>query len=149
LFKLGGLTPAGSLTQACRTREEFVALLTALVDTMKGMHIPGDLLPKGSQAKEEHIFTRMKEALEKRCDDRGVSVDDRKPALDAIGVLEAVNDLRNSFQHTGGTAKHVAALQKLGVVYPSASSAETWLAVRARVIDSIRELRRFTASLSD
>jgi hypothetical protein len=147
LVRPKNLTGGAVLSLPCATRDELIARLSALADTLNWLVIPDGLLLDPATV-WPGTMNRLQACLKGRLDAAEYPACER-----AITVLRAVIDLRDSFQHSATARELPAVCAQLSLPYPLPAWGETWERIRGTVTEAlgvIREaIRRYAESEID
>ncbi|MEU5961966.1 hypothetical protein ABZ777_12255 [Micromonospora parva] len=127
LVHLPGAERTTRLAFDAQTPEEFDNRLSALVEMIKGLAVPGDA---GGPSQRLQTFLRLH--LE---DDAMARVDH------AASTLHAVTQVRNAGQHVDASARAARALAKLGLEYPLRQPVSDWRRIQTKVIEALDAIR--------
>ncbi len=110
--------------------------MSALDDTFKLLEVGDELLPSGQHGiHKTSTFDRLQACLEPGLDEA-----DAARLRQALGLLKATNDIRVAAQHGGTKRSLPRAFERLGLRF-TASWAESWGGVQAKVIEALGVLR--------
>ncbi len=128
IIRLFGAERTARLVFDVGTADEFSAQVSAIVELLKNMRVPGQ---------GRTPLQRLQNLLVER-----LPGDSRSRIEHAIAMLSDVADVRNSlFQHSGTEHRGVQALTNLGIAYPVTDWQLAWTTVQQRTIDAFNVLR--------
>ena len=129
-----------SLSLPCAGRDEFVARLGDLNELLRKIDIAEELLPDDNKSSGKQPIPEA-EKLHRlsACLRKALSPDEEVEIDTALGILKAINAVRNKLAHGG--AELVEALRYLGIKYPIGDYAQTWDHMRSKAAEALTILR--------
>ncbi|SRR6266849_1889059 len=136
-----------TLVDPCASRGDFKSAVSVLDDLIKQMLIADDLLDAADRADPNNQGDKTLNRLT-ACIRRKLPTEAQADALEAVGTLRRVNDVRVSLQHSGSAATLGPALATLGVTEPP-DWPKAWDQIRRRTIQALVQLRKALQPLAE
>jgi len=133
LMRIGRAEAAAKLVLDCATGDEFESRVSALCTILGALNLPG--------AKDGAL-----NALEARLR-KDLGEESAGRAVESIGDLRAIVDLRVWRQHVGTERRAARGLRRLGIQEPVTDWAGTWQLVQARAVAALSTLREEVETL--
>jgi hypothetical protein len=131
------------LTLPCTTQEEFDSRMSDLIEVLKALHVPDDLVSeKLREAPGDQSLNRLSYVVNER-----LPAEEKERANRAIEVLRSVTDVRVAAQHSGASVKAPEGLEALGIDFPIQDYGAAWDRIRSKAVGALTELREALSTL--
>jgi hypothetical protein len=142
LFRIRSAQRTAQLTHIVASADEFDSRLTGLAELIRSVQVP-----KAAQKRRDRGVDPRLAALEAHLITLLPASQQR--IRHAIGLLQAVLDIRDAGQHSAASIKARTGFQALGVAFPPASWPYAWAVVEVRTVDALTTLLEELATLTD